>query len=141
MENEIIPASTQNAPADHRDGRADHYAVHPKIVEEQVFDRIDLLLKEQGQTQQKLIATLGLNKGTYTNWKRRRSKSYMDHIEGIAAFFRVSPSYLFYGIKDGVVVGTEAAREIELLRLYRKLGLKKQECVIQVIRALLSDGF
>ena len=37
-------------------------------------------------------------------------------------------------------MGTKAAIEDEMLRVFRKLNLKKQECVIQVARTLMSEG-
>ena len=69
-----------------------------------------------------------------------KSKSYLKHIDEIADFLDVSPSYLLRGIEDGPNEGTKAAVEDEMLRVFRNLSPKKQECVLQVARTLLSEA-
>lgn len=49
------------------------------------------------------------------------------HIDEIADFLGVSPSYLLRGIEDGPNEGTKAAVEDEMLRVFRNLSPKKQE--------------
>lgn len=109
-------------------------------MSEQVFERIERLLDDHGKSQQNLLAVLGMNRSTYSNWKLGKSKSYLKHIDEIAGFLEVSPGYLLRGIEDGPEEGTKAAVEDEMLRVFRKLSPKKQECVIQVARTLLSEG-
>jgi transcriptional regulator with XRE-family HTH domain len=106
----------------------------------QVFERIERLLDDHGKTQQNLLAALGMNRSTYSNWKLGKSESYLKHIDEIARFLKVSPGYLLRGIEDGPEEGTRAAIEDEMLRVFRKLSPKKQECVIQVARTLVSEG-
>ncbi len=109
-------------------------------MSEQVFERIERLLDDRGKTQQNLLAALGMNRSTYSNWKLGKSKSYLKHIDEIAEFLEVSPGYLLRGIEDGPEEGTKATVEDEMLRVFRKLSPNKQECVIQVARTLLSEG-
>ena len=109
-------------------------------MSEQVFERIERLLNDRGKSQQNLLAVLGMNRSTYSNWKQGRSKSYLKHIDEIAEFMGVSPGYLLRGIEDGPEEGTKTAAEDEMLRVFRKLSTKKKECVIQVARTLLSEG-
>ena len=106
---------------------------------EPVFERIERLLNEKGKSQQELLAALGMNRSTYSNWKLGKSKSYLKQIDAIAEFFDVSPSYLLRGIEDGPEEGTKGASEDEMLRVFRQLNPKRQEMVIQVGRTLLSD--
>ena len=106
---------------------------------EPVFERIERLLNEKGKSQQELLAALGMNRSTYSNWKLGKSKSYLKQIDAIAEFFDVSPSYLLRGIEDGPEEGTKGALEDEMLRVFRQLNPKRQEMVIQVGRTLLSD--
>lgn len=106
---------------------------------EQVSERIERLLADQGKSQQRLLEVLRMNRSTYSNWKLGKSKSYLKHISEIAEFMGVSPSYLLRGIEDGPEDGTKAASEDEMLRVFRKLSTKKQECVIQVARTLCSE--
>ena len=111
-----------------------------QIMKTQVFERIEMLLEEQGKSQQNLLASLGMNRSTYSNWKLGKSRTYMKHIDEIADYFGVSPDYLIRGIENGPEDGTKAAGEDELLRIFRKLSVNRQKCVIQVARALLAEG-
>ena len=58
------------------------------------------------------------------------------HIDEIADFLSISPSYLLRGIEDGPEDGTKAAVENEMLRVFRKSSTKKQEFVIRVAQRL-----
>ena len=106
---------------------------------EPVLERIERLLTDQGKTQQELLAALGVNRSTYSNWKLGKSSSYMKKIDAVASFFDVSPNYLLRGIEDGPVEGTRGAAEDEMLRVFRKLSRKRQEMMIQVAQTLLLD--
>lgn len=108
---------------------------------EPVLERIERLLADQGKSQQRLLVALGMNRSTYSNWKLGKSKSYLKRIDEIADILCVSPSYLLRGIENGPEEGTKTAAEDEMLRVFRKLSTKKQECLIQVGRTLLSDEF
>lgn len=109
-------------------------------IAEQVFERIERLLNYRGKSQQNLLAVIGMNRSTYSNWKLGKSKLYLKHIDEIVGFLEVSHGYLLRGIEDGPEEGTKAAAEDEMLRVFRKLSPKKQECVIQVARTLMSEG-
>ena len=106
---------------------------------EPVFERIERLLSDQGKTKQSLEQLLGLSRGTYSNWKLGKSKSYLKQIDVIAEFLNVSPNYLLRGIEDAPDSGTQTPIEDEMLRVFRKLDPRKQECLIQVARTLLMD--
>lgn len=108
-------------------------------MSEPVFERIERLLKDQGKSQQNFVAALGMNRSTYSNWKLQKSQSYLKHIDEIAAYFGISPSYLLRGIEDGPEEGTRTAAEDEMLRIFRKLNAGRQECVINVARTLLAE--
>ena len=104
-----------------------------------VFERIEMLLKDQHKTQQELLAALGLNRSTYSNWKLGKSKTYLKQIDSIANYFNVSPSYLLRGIENGPEEGTKGALEDEMIRIFRHLTPKRQELLIQVGRTLMLD--
>jgi transcriptional regulator with XRE-family HTH domain len=108
-------------------------------MEYDVFERINLLLEDQGKTQMELITVLGMNRSTYSNWKLGKSKSYLKRIEEIADFFGVTPDYLLRGIEGEPESKTKVATEDEMLRIFRKLSKRKQDCVMQVARTLLSE--
>lgn len=104
-----------------------------------VFERIEMLLREQSRTQQDLLSALGLNRSTYSNWKLGKSKTYLKQFDSISNYFNVSPSYLLRGIEDGPMDGTKGATEDEMIRVFRKLNPKRQDLLIQVGRTLLCD--
>lgn len=58
------------------------------------FNKIVVLLKEQGKTQKQLMEYLGLGKTAFTGWKIGQNTSYYKHIGKIAEFFDVSADYL-----------------------------------------------
>lgn len=83
---------------------------------------------------------LGISRSTHSNWKLVKNKSYLKHIDEIADFLDMSPSYLLREVEDGSSKGIKAAVECEMLRVLRNLSQKKQECLIQVVWILLSEG-
>lgn len=58
------------------------------------IDRISDLLEKQGKSQKDLTDFMKLDKSTFTQWKKNKSKSYMKYINQIAEFFNVSVDYL-----------------------------------------------
>ena len=87
-----------------------------------IVARITDLLLEQGKQQNQLMIFLGLTKSTYTSWKTGKSNSYMQHIDKIARFLNVSPSYLLRGDNNDI---TEF--EKEFLATLRHLTKDQQE--------------
>ena len=109
-------------------------------MQDPVFERIEKLLGDREMSQQCLLAKLGTNRSTYSNWKLGKSKSYLKQIDKIAEFLDVSPNYLLRGVEDGTVDETKTAAEHEMLCVFRKLSRKKQDCLLQVALTLLSEG-
>ena len=66
-------------------------------AEPEVVSRIIELLLQQGKAQQDLTLFLGIHRNSITEWKAGRSKSYRTHIDRIAEFLGVSPTYLLRG--------------------------------------------
>lgn len=54
------------------------------------IDKIIQLLKIQHKTQKDLTDYLGLDKAMFSQWKSRKTESYMKHIVRIAEFLEVS---------------------------------------------------
>ena len=109
------------------------------MTQDPVFERIERLLADRGKSQQSMLADLGMSRSAYANWKSGQSKSYLKRIDGIAKFLEVSPNYLLRGIENECVEEPYTAAEDELIRLFRQLNEERQECVIQVVRVLLSE--
>ena len=62
-----------------------------------IFKRIDDMMKKKNHKQKELDTYLGLARGTYTNWVRNKSRSFMLYLKEIAEFLEVTPNYLVSG--------------------------------------------
>ena len=65
---------------------------------------------------------IGIAKSSYGDWKTGKTKSYRQHIDEIARFLKVSPSYLLRGDNTEI---TEF--EKEFLTTLRQLSKEQQE--------------
>ena len=90
--------------------------------EDPVVQRITGLLLSQGKTQKDLMNYIGVAKSAYGDWKTGKTKSYRQHIDKIARFLNVSPSYLLRGDNNDI---TEF--EKEFLSTLRELTKEQQE--------------
>ncbi|MBQ8092005.1 MAG: hypothetical protein IJ242_00285 [Clostridia bacterium] len=109
---------------------------------DQVFLRINQLLVEQGKMQKDLIEHLGMERNTYTRWKRAENFSYRSHLMAISDFLQVPVAYLSGG-KKGVTSGanTEGRETVilsederELLFSFRMAHPELQKAIMTIIR-------
>lgn len=100
-----------------------------------VFYKIDHLMKKSGKKEKDLINYLGLTPGTYSQWRLGgHGCSYHRHINEICTFFHVTPTELYWGKGE---IKTESNgktyyitdEERSLLELFRKMGPKEQRYV------------
>lgn len=103
---------------------------------DEVFARIDHLMRQQKKKNKDLNEYLGLTKSTYDGWKRGTSKSFMKYIDRIAEFLDVTPNYLLCGtdvVNQKVTARTQAENRILcLLRLVPETELMR---LVQMIEA------
>lgn len=78
------------------------------------IDKIIELLKAQHKTQKELTDYLGLDKAMFSQWKSRKTVSYMKHIIRIAEFLGVSVGELIgsENTKNGPVYLDDETREL-----------------------------
>ena len=107
-------------------------------VNDPVVNRILRLLEEQGKTQKDLVSYLGLGNGAFTRWRYNGVKSYMEHIEGIAAFLRVTPMYLLNGEEGAVTLESLNKTEIELIANFRRLDAERKELISKNAKLLAT---
>lgn len=84
------------------------------------IDKIIELLKIQHKTQKDLTDYLGLDKAMFTQWKSRRTESYLKHIIKIAEFLGVSVGELIgsENVKSEPIYLDDETRELlDALRL------------------------
>ena len=104
----------------------------------EVFGRIDLLMKQSGKLEKDLIEYLGLRVGTFTEWRRGKGYSYMLYIKEICDFFRVTPNYLFLG--EDAVLETDkdfyTKDEREVIECYRNAGVKEKQYLMTMAHTM-----
>lgn len=62
-----------------------------------IIERISKLLKTKKLSQKDLTDYLGLKQSAFTDWKTRKTDSYLKSIPEIAEFLNVSTDYLYFG--------------------------------------------
>lgn len=107
-------------------------------MQSEVFERIEQLMESCGKKKQDLNRFLGLTRSSYDNWRSGKSKSFEKHIDKIAIFLNVTPSYLLYG-KDIPQTPFEKSQEDELLRLFRKVNQKVKDSVLVMLDAAVIE--
>lgn len=109
--------------------------------DEEILERIDGLMKAKHLQHKDLIAYLGLARGTYTNWTRKTSTSFLSHLGEIAEFLGVSVAYLVTGGADsGAVPGmvTLSPQEEKVLACFRSVPERDRDLMLDLM-AFLSE--
>lgn len=101
-----------------------------------VFDRIDSLMKSQKKQYKELNEYLNLGKKTYDNWKTGKSSTYLKYLNEIAKFLNVTPNYLLNGVDEKAEITN--VLEIELLRLFRSIEESNQKWLLSVIQKMIT---
>ena len=107
----------------------------------EVVNRIVQLAERDGKHERDVIEYLGLKRGTFANWKRGQSDSYLHYLKEISEYFHVTPNYLILG-DDGFVIrpGNDLFTEDELkvIDLYRSIGIKEKN-YIKILMTAIKD--
>ncbi len=111
-------------------------SINPDSSKDLVVDRIILLAKRNGRHEKDVVEYLGLKRGTFANWKRGQSDSYLHYLKEIAEFFHVTPNYLILG-DDGIEIqkGEDIFNkdELELINAYRELNLREKRYIKKIV--------
>ena len=94
-------------------------------------------MSEKKILDREMIEYLGLPKGTFSNCKRDKGKSYYEHIDKIADKLNVSIDYLIRGYE--IKTNTLKTQEMTLIDNYRKLTQEGQRIVSANV-SLLANG-
>jgi transcriptional regulator with XRE-family HTH domain len=96
--------------------------------------RIVETMKFKGITDTEIEMLLGVPKGTFSNWKRGKSRSYYEHIDVIADRIGVSIDYLIRGSDKKPDLLSK--QEEGLLEGFRKLSDEAKDVVLKNVRLL-----
>jgi repressor LexA len=104
-----------------------------------IFD----LLDKKGETQQAFANAIGVTKNKVSEWKAKKTKSYKNYINEIAAYFNVTTDYLL-GNEQKNKLPAEARSlsdiENEILSIFHTLPEDKRQAFITVARSLKSQS-
>lgn len=103
------------------------------------LDRIIYLCKKYNKSQKDLTDYLGLEKSTFTSWKKGKTASYEKHINKIAEFFNVSTDYLLND-KDSTIPKdpTTPAEYQSLISSYQELSKDNQQLLQDIITSMID---
>ena len=96
-------------------------------------DKITELLGKMGYSQKELTDYLGIDKSTFSQWKKGESQSYQKYISEIAKFLGTTPAYL--------MGWNTVSPEQQLSEVYLNLALKAQRHNIAPINIEMAIAF
>ena len=122
-------------------GAYDRFMKKPSHVssESAILARITELLLQKGISQKQLLAQIGLQKGSYTEWKANRSNSYLKYIDQIATFLGTSPTYLLRGDSESEEKAVETNYSSELFEIFQRISTEKKSRLIEFARSLENE--
>ena len=97
----------------------------------EIFVRIDNLMKHKGKRNKELLDYLGIDRNSYNNWKNGKSYSFIKYLDQIAEFLQVSSKFLLMGDAD---IDPETSQEMELLDLFRAMPPVKRDMIISFLK-------
>ena len=110
---------------------------------EKFGERLKIIRKNAGLTQVRVAEICGMSQSNINTWERGKSLPLPDGLMALADCFGCSVDYLLgRESEEGIVVVNEDLKytpdEKELIEMYRKLGSKKKETVLEFVKFQLS---
>ena len=116
----------------------------PKVIAVQngneILNNIFYKLKAKGVRQKDLAEYLGISENAITQWKTRKTSSYLKHIDQLAEYFGVSPQELLSPEKELLYTSLLSPDEIQIIQDFRKIeneSIKKS--IEQMISTFAND--
>ena len=107
------------------------------MTDNTTLERILELMKEQNITAQDMEIKIGASRGTFSNWKRQKGRSYFEYIDRLADQLGVTIDYLIRG--EDMKTDTLSHDEFELISNYRKLSSKAKNHIVENIKLILGE--
>ena len=107
------------------------------MTQEKTFERILSLMKEQNITAQDMEIKIGASRGTFSNWKRQKGRSYFEYIDKLADQLGVTIDYLIRG--EDMKTNDLSHDEFELISNYRKLSSKARNNIAENNKLILGE--
>ena len=103
-----------------------------KLTEDPVLNRVLDLLKEKGKTEKDMTDYLGISNSSFTGWKYKERKTFMQYVEPMSEYLEVSRNYLLYGRDEDINDETLSVVEVGLLKRFRRMKPSQRSCLIQI---------
>lgn len=101
---------------------------------DETLERILELMKEKQMTAVSMEDFLEIPRGSFSNWKRGKGRSYYEHIGKIAEKLDESVDYLIRGSESEALVGQER----ELIVDFRRLSEEAKDVIMKNVRLLVE---
>lgn len=104
-----------------------------------IVDRIFELADKKYQEQRDFAVALGIQPPRVSEWRRRKSESYMKRLPQIAELLGTSVEYLITGEKKAPAGQEADGREKEYVQLFKKLTPEEQDLVIAQLQGVVDS--
>lgn len=104
-----------------------------------IVDRIFELADKKYQEQRDFAHALNIAPQRVSEWRRRKSESYMKRLPQIAELLGTSVEYLITGEKKAPAGQEADGREKEYVQLFKKLTPEEQDLVIAQLQGVVDS--
>ena len=116
----------------------------PKTVpiqsDNEVLNNIFHLMKVKAIRQVDLANHLGISRNAITQWKTKQTKSYMNYIDQLAAYFDVSKNDLLHPKKNNLYESFLSDEERQVIQLFRTLTDNQKTAVSNLLISISENG-
>jgi transcriptional regulator with XRE-family HTH domain len=105
-----------------------------------VGERIRVVRRERGWTQDELAVAVGVSRSAVAQWETGRSGQLSANLSRIAAILGTGVEYLLHGADKHVVMKADTGDELALLRLYRECVPGDRQMLLRLARRLSGHG-
>ena len=104
---------------------------------DQTLEKIIDIMKSQAITDLEMQVFLGIPKGSFSNWKRGKGKSYYEHIASIADRLGVTIDYL---VRGETMMNNELTHdERGLIQNFRLVNEERRKLIIKNVEFLAKS--
>ena len=108
---------------------------YPEKSNDEVYNRIILLMQENGITQAELADHLGVQRATLASWRNNKKRSYLKYIDSIAEYFGVTYDFILHG-SQALDHNHLTPDEKTIISKYRSLSMEERSLLLKIINAI-----
>lgn len=105
----------------------------------QIGERIRLVRRERGLTQDELATAIGVSRSAVAQWETGRAGQITGNLTRIASVLQVGVEYLMYGEDKRAPGEIGTGDELALLRLYRECSTEDRQLLLRTARRLAGS--